>query len=126
MSKVSPFDFIKSINEKTHIDEELLSDYNAFIINRSLSYHYDCILYVNEMNRYHQLDNDMQFSFLNGTIKKKKRWAKWEKKENLEDIGVIQTFYKVNSIRALEILKLLNSEQIDVLKEKLTYGGRRK
>ena len=36
-------------------------DYKPFLVNRALSYHYDCIPYVNEINQYPFLDNDIQY-----------------------------------------------------------------
>ena len=41
-------------------DELDYKDYKPFLINRALSYHMDCVLYVNEMNINNSLDVDMQ------------------------------------------------------------------
>lgn len=64
-------------------------DYNPFIVNRALSFHSDCIPYVEEMNRLHFLDKDMQYQYLIHSIRPMKRkfppWqkAKWKRIFNI-------------------------------------------
>ena len=45
-------DIIPSIlqNKKNVLENE--KDYNAYIINKALSFHYDCVMQANEMNRF--------------------------------------------------------------------------
>ena len=45
----------------------------AFLVNRSLSYHRDCIFYVNDMNKHRELDADLQYQYLLNTIRPMKR-----------------------------------------------------
>ena len=45
-------------------DELDFKEYKPFIVNRGLSYHMDCVLYVNEMNLHPGIDVDMQYSYL--------------------------------------------------------------
>ena len=54
-------------------NEEDYKDYVPFVVNRSLSFHQDCILYVNELNMHSQLDKDLQYSFYLNTIRPMKR-----------------------------------------------------
>ena len=60
-------DWLNSINftKKNLIEEDpsVKKDYSPYIINRCLSGNLDCILFVNEMNKYSFLDKDMQYSF---------------------------------------------------------------
>ena len=52
-------------NKKSVIHDEIdLKDYTPFVVNRALSYHLDCVLYVNELNRLPGIDKDMQYSYL--------------------------------------------------------------
>ena len=46
--------------------------YPAFIVNKLLSAFSDTTMFVNEMNRNHFLDKDMQFQFLLNSIRTKK------------------------------------------------------
>ena len=63
---MNPFDFVNSVNY-TKVDimnDDVEKSYLPFIINRQLSYFPDTVAVANEMNRYHQLDNKLQFHFL--------------------------------------------------------------
>ena len=87
---ISPFDFVNSINyskENLIVDDWSEKQYNAFIINKSLSHGVDTVIAANEMNSRTHLDTKMQYDFLRGIIRKKKRFNKWlkpEKEEHLE------------------------------------------
>jgi len=123
MAKLSPFEFINSINNKTPMEKELLTEYTPFIVNKGLSYYADCLLYVNEMNRYHFLSKDQQYRFLYGTIKKGKRFTKWIKKDESEILDTVCKYYQVNARRGTELLNLLTDEQKDDLVEIMSHGG---
>ena len=51
--KIGPFDYVKSINEKSEMDD--LSGYNPFLTNRAFAYHLDTILLAEEMNQAHHI-----------------------------------------------------------------------
>lgn len=127
---MSPFDYVNSIlqNKKELIvDEETENSYVPFLSNRSLSYHSDCVMFANEMNRRHFLDKKMQFDFLLNTIRSKKRpFAKWVKQEKDDDLACIKTIYRLSDQKAREALRLLSNEQIEQLKQKTEIGGLRK
>ena len=79
---MNPFDYLKSINttkKNIMVDDLTEKEYNAFIINRGLSFFPDTVLYANEMNLNHHLDSRLQYDFLINIIKKKKRFTKWVK-----------------------------------------------
>jgi len=72
----NPFDYLNAIlqNKKQLIVDELTEkDYSPFMVNRGLSYHKDCIMYANEMNRSHFLDKKLQNDFLLNTVRSQKR-----------------------------------------------------
>lgn len=127
---MSPFDFVKEIlqgKKQLIVDELTEKEYNPFIVNRSLSYHKDCILYANEMNRRHFLDKKLQNAFLLNTVRSQKRpFAKWIKAEKSEDLECIKQIYNFSDSKAREALKLLSKEQIQELKEQTDIGGLRK
>ena len=80
---MSPFDFLKTINDtKVNLmdtDSDNSKYYNGFVVNRSLSYFSDTVFLSNEMNRLHHLDVKMQYDFLINIVRKKKRFSKWDK-----------------------------------------------
>jgi hypothetical protein len=123
----NPFDYVNAIlqNKKQLIVDDLTEkDYIPFLVNRSLSYHSDCIMYANEMNRRHFLDKKLQNDFLINTVRSRKRpFAKWVKSEKSEDIVWVKLAYGLSDSKAREALRLLSDEQIQLLKEKTDTGG---
>ena len=126
----NPFDYVNSIlqNKKNLIVDELTEkDYQAFLVNRTLSYHKDCIMYANEMNRRHLADKKLQYDFLLNTIRSQKRpFAKWVKAEKSEDLECIKQVFGLSDQKAREARRLLSNEQIQKLKEQTDTGGLRK
>jgi uncharacterized protein YifN (PemK superfamily) len=124
---ISPFDFINAIHyskEKLIVDDWSEKQYNAFIINKGLSYGADTVIPANEMNSRPHLDKKMQFSFLINNIRPRKRFNKWIKAEKIEAIEVIKEYYGYSTEKARQVLPLLNDEQLDYLRTKLIKGGR--
>lgn len=125
---MSPFDFVNDIlyTKKNIFSEENAKDYVPFLINRSISYHYDCILYANEMNRRHHIDKKLQNDFLINTIRSRKRsFAKWVKPEKSENTKCVMQVYGMSEQKALEALRILNDDEIQQLKEQTQTGGLR-
>ena len=125
--QMNVWDYVNSILQKKTqliIDDETEDAYVPFLTNRSLSYHNDCVMFVNEMNRRHHLDKKMQFDFLLNTIRGKKRqFAKWVKPEKETDLQTVKQFYNYSDQKAREALRLLTKEQIEMMKNKLNIGG---
>ena len=108
-------------------DDPDLKDYNPFIINRALSFHHDCIPYVEEMNRLHFLDKDMQYQYLINTIRPMKRkFAPWQKSQVEKDIECVKEYYGYSNKKAREAMRILSNEQIDEIKRKTDKGGVKK
>jgi hypothetical protein len=126
----NPFDYVNAIlqNKKQLIVDEITEkDYAPFLVNRSLSYHKDCLMYANEMNQRHFLDKKLQFDFLLNTVRSQKRpFAKWIKSEKSDDLECIKQFYGFSDSKAREAFRLLSKEQIQQLKEQTNIGGLRK
>ena len=120
-------DWLNSINftKNNLIDEDssLKQDYSPYIINRCLSGHIDCILYANEMNIHHSLDNDMQYSFYLNSLRKKKRFSPWIRKDKVKDLECIKKYYKYSNEKAHQALKILNKSRLDFIKQRLETGG---
>jgi hypothetical protein len=123
----NPFDYVNAIlqNKKQLIVDDITEKgYIPFMVNRSLSYHKDCIIYANEMNQRHHLGKRLQNDFLLNTVRSQKRpFAKWVKSEKSEDIECVKLVYGLSDSKAREALRLLSDEQIQQLKEKTNTGG---
>ena len=125
---MNPFEYLNAINytkQNIMVDDLTEKAYNAFMVNRSLSYFNDTALIANEMNRYHHLDNRLQFDFFINIIRKKKRFSKWNKPETVSDVEVVKEYYGYNNEKAYQALSLLTSKHIDELKKKVYKGGRK-
>ena len=126
---MKPFDFINSINftkknlmRNTDNDELAEKGYVPFITNKTLSYFTDTLLYSNEMNSLHHLDNKLQYEFYLNSIHKKKRFAKWAKADDNDDLSMISEFYQISLSKAKEAIKILSPEQIKIIKDKMEQG----
>lgn len=126
---MNPFDWLNSINhEKKDLlkeDPKLESQYNAFMVNRGLSYFIDTIMFANEMNTYYDTDKKMQYHFLLHGIPKKKRFAKWAKEEKSEDVDFISSSFQYSKQKSKEVLKTLSETQLQELKSLYVTGGRK-
>jgi len=122
-------EWLNSINfTKTNLmdeDPDAKKDYAPFIINRCLSGHLDCILFANEMNKNHFLDKDMQYTFYLNTLRKKKRFSPWLRKDKVEDLESVKQYYGYSNEKAFQVLKILSNEQIEFIKQRLEIGGKK-
>lgn len=124
--KISPFDFLQSINvTKNDILQGNEKGYVPFVINRSLSYFNDTVILANEMNRYHHLDEKLQYHFLLNIVRKRKRFSKWVKPQTENDIEVVKEYYGYSNDKARQVLSLLTPEQITTIRNKVNKGGRK-
>ena len=119
-------DWLNSINftkENLIEDPSVVKEYPPYIVNRCLSGHIDCIMYANEMNRYPHLDKDMQYSFYLNTLRKKKRFSPWLRKEKVTDLQSVKQYYGYSNEKASQALKILSKQQLDYIKQRLETGG---
>ena len=139
MSKLSPFYFLGSINEKKgYLFTDCQSDssgeaaqldsvdrqYPPFMVNRGLSYFVDTVMLSNEMNQRFGLANKMQYDFLYHGVRKKRRFSKWHKKEkDTKDIELIKEAYSYNRERAEEVYDMIDIKQ---LRKDMDKGGMKK
>ena len=122
---MSPFDYVDFIFRKKKPDGDLdFVDYAPFIVNRSLSYHMDCVLYANEMNLYPGTDKDIQYQYFLNSIRPMKRgFQPWQKSKTDENIECVKTYFGYSDAKAKEALRILTDEQIADIKTKIDTGG---
>ena len=117
-------DWLQSINfTKTDLSENI-SSYPPYIINRCLSGHLDCVMFANEMNKYNFLDKDMQYSFYLNTLRKKKRFSPWLRKDKIKDLDYVKRYYGYSNEKAQQALKILTKEQLNFIRSKFDIGGK--
>tara|TARA_Y100000361_G_scaffold116019_1_gene106884 strand:- start:364 stop:780 length:417 start_codon:yes stop_codon:yes gene_type:complete len=124
-SIMNPFDFVTSI---TYSKKDIMNDINEkeyapFLVNRSLSYHQDTLLYANEMNSRFDVSHRLQYHYLLNSIRKRKRFAKWAKPELADDLKIVMEYYSVSREKAEEYLNILNKNEVGILKRRMNKGG---
>ena len=115
-------------NTKEHLyadDPDRVKSYPPYIVNRCLSGHIDAILLVNELNKYPNLDKRLQYDFLLNSLRKRKRFTPWLKKEQIEDLDLVKTHYGYSNEKARVALTLLTKPQLEHIRKKHEKGGRR-
>lgn len=124
---MNPFEYINSINNTKKdimVDDIAESKYTPFMVNRSLSYFPDTVLYANEMNIQHHIDNRLQFDFFINIVKKKKRFSKWSKPEEISDLNVVKEYYGYSNEKAKSVLSLFTDEHLTELRKRMHKGGK--
>lgn len=118
-SKPTPFDFVNDITygKRDIYREDTERAYIPFIINRALSYFPDTVMYANDINLIHFLDKYVQYKYFLHAIPRRRRFAKWGKKINDEDVVSVSKVYQLSSSKAAEILPLLSEDQLRTIRD---------
>ena len=107
-------------------DDVYEKKYSSFLVNKCLAPHNDTILLVNEVNRYHNIDNKMKYDFLLNTIRSRKRYAPWIKPSKQKNLEYVKEYYGYSNAKAKVALDILDRKQLNLIKEKLDKGGRKR
>lgn len=128
---MNPFDFVKDIQRgkrdiirNSENPEKAEKLYNAYIVNRALSFYPDSILHANEVNRRPDMDGILQFDYLINTIRSMKRDHFWVKKaETDEDLEMICEYFGMSQRKAQEALRVLTKDQLSEIRKRTIKGG---
>ena len=120
-------DWLNSINlnkqDITVDDPQTIKKYAPFIINKCMSAHLDCIMFANEMNLQSHLAKDLQYQFYLNSIRKKKRFSPWLRKDKIKNLDIVKSYYGYSNEKATQALKILTKEQLNYIKAKIDVGG---
>ena len=118
-------DWLNSINHTkvNLLEENPDAKYPAYIINRCMSGHLDTVLFANEMNMNHHLPLDMQYLFFLNSVRKRKRFSPWLRKDEIKDLDCVKRYYGYSNEKAKQALRILTKEQLNFIKSKLETGG---
>ena len=122
---MNPFDYLNAINvtkKDIMVDDVSEKAYAPFMVNRGLSYFPDTVLFANEMNVNHHIDHRLQFDFFINIINKKKRFSKWAKPIDIENLELIKEYYGYSNEKAKSVLSLLTNDEINELKLRIYKG----
>ena len=122
--KESPFVYMNYISKKSY--PETFSGYSPFLTNLGFSQRADTVLYANELNKYHDLEDKAQFDFYFYALPKKNYFAKWAKNMKTEETEMIMEYFKVSYKVAKQYEKILLEPQLKQIKEwfKNRKGGK--
>ena len=120
-------DWLNSINlSKENLMEEdpdMEKEYPAFVVNKCLSGQMDSLMFANEMNKHPLLDKRLQYDFFINSLRKRKRFSPWLRKDKIKHIEAVRQYYGFSTEKAEQALKILSNEQLDYIYEKLNTGG---
>lgn len=126
-TKISPFKFVGAI-QKTGEDviredmapDKAEKDYSPFMVNRTLSYYVDCVMYGQDMNLNSHVDSKMQFDYLRTVVPKRQRkYQKWIKGMKPASLNAVMEYYEVGWVKAEDMLTALTEDQIKEIKRRL-------
>lgn len=122
-------DIIKTLNDKSeylydaHLEDDINSVYNVFVVNNNFSMGVDTLLYANMANMYPKMTPKQNYDFYYYSLPKKKRYNKWAKGGKQDkDIELIAEYYNCSMRRAKEYKKLLSPKNIKYIEKKLYKG----
>ena len=122
-------EWLNSINitKNNLIDEEpdLEKQYPSYIVNRCMAGHIDSILLANEMNKRPNLPKKLQYDFFLNSIRRRKRYSPWLRKEEIENLDFVKRYYGYSNEKAKQVLNILTREQLSFIRDRLETGGRK-
>ena len=122
-------EWLNSINTNKNnlIDEDsdLEKKYPSYIVNRCLSGHIDAVMFANEMNKHPNLSKKLQYDFFLNSLRKRKRYSPWLRKEQIENLELVKQYYGYSNEKAKQVLNILTREQLSFIRDRLETGGRK-
>ena len=124
-------DYLNSINlTKKNLlaseDADWEKHYPPYIVNKCMSHHMDTVMYANEMNFYPNLDKKLQYDFFINTVRSRKRFSPWDKKQKMNDLEVVKQYYGYSNEKARQALNILTPDQLNFIRNKLNKGGKKR
>ena len=115
---ITIWDIVKAISEGTIevFDEKV---YNSFIVTMALGRYSDLVLIAQEVNARPNLTKRQHFDFLFNIVRKKKRFAKWPKKESDLRIGILQEAFGYSTDKAISAMSILTDDEVVEIEENL-------
>ena len=76
------------------------------------------------MNKNSHLPKKLQYDFLLNSVKPRKRFSAWARKDSIDYLEVVKEYYGYNDDKALQALRVLTKDQLDHIKKVLNKGGK--
>ena len=75
------------------------------------------------MNKNPHLPKKLQYDFLLNSVKPRKRFSPWAKKDSIDYLDAVKEYYGYNDDKAIDALKILTVDQLDKIRKALYKGG---
>ena len=75
------------------------------------------------MNKNSHLPNKMQYDFFLNSVKPRKRFSPWARKDSIDYLDIVKEYYGYNDDKALQALRILTKDQLDKISYLLRKGG---
>ena len=119
--KVSFFDLFNDIcSHGDYIDnyfsvkKEMPKEYNAYMMNKAFANFSDTILIANEINKFYNVPDEIQWRFYKNTVTKKKRFGKWFKAlDEEEPIELLAKMFNCSVKEMRKIIHVIPKEKMD-------------
>jgi hypothetical protein len=109
------------------VTSENESDYVPYIVNKALSFHYDCVMYANQMNMVPNTDKLSQYHYLLHAVRGYRRpFQKWQKLIKSDDLELVKEYFKYSNEKAKDALALLSPSDLEEIRNRLSKGGNHK
>ena len=76
------------------------------------------------MNKNSHLPNKMKYDFFINSVKPRKRFSPWTRKDSIDYLDVVKEYYGYNDDKALQALRILTKNQLDKITYLLRKGGK--
>lgn len=103
-------DILNSINtgKEPVINRENEKEYVPYIVARCFSNFPDTLFHANELNFHVVTDKKMHYDYLFHSLRKRKRFSPWQKREESNMEEAIAWFYNISRRQARDYLLILN------------------
>ena len=106
-------------------DPDLEKEYSPYIINTCFSGNIDSIMFANELNKHPNLAKKLQYDFFLNSLRKKKRFSPWLRKDQIKNLDLIKQYYGYSNEKAKQVLNILTKEQLSFIRDRLEIGGKK-
>ena len=82
-------------------------------------------MFANEMNKHPNLSKKLQYDFFLNSLRKRKRYSPWLRKEQIENLELVKKYYGYSNEKAKQVLHILTREQLSFIRDRLDTGGKK-
>lgn len=125
--KQTIFTTIKALSETRPLEYSDILDqnmpYEPFMVNRAFSLSEDTTIAASIMNQCGHLDKDQQATFYIHTIRARRRFEKWPKTLDQDDVNTVAKYYGMSRREALLHVRQHSDDQLTAMRDVISQGA---